>query len=207
MTWIRNSGGAPLIPSSFSLQITGADLEIARLMSSDPAAVYSVQSEFTCSSWTATEYQEAAVLRIKNTAPALSTLVGKTITSVVLSLYRSAGYTSEGGTVYARRVLRSIVPAQLTWNVYSTGNNWGTAGAQGAADVDLSALLGSITVTDTIETMSSSSTGAFVSTLAGWVSGSIANNGLLLFPSFFIDYNTFDGPSGTNPPLITVMYS
>jgi len=36
------------------------------------------------------------------------------------------------------RVLRNPNYLQATWNVYSTGNNWGTAGAWGAADIDLS---------------------------------------------------------------------
>lgn len=39
------------------------------------------------------------------------------------------------GHIGARKVIRSGVNlAQATWNVYSTGNNWGTAGARGTGD-------------------------------------------------------------------------
>ena len=190
-----------------SLQITGTDLEIARLMSSDPTNVYSAQDSFTTSSWSSTEYQEATILKIKASAPALTTLIGKTISSVIVSLYRTGGYSAEGGAVYARRVLRTAVNAQVTWDSYSTGNAWGTAGAQGAADVDLSIVLGAIGLTDTVTAMFTSSTSDMVTTVTNWVSGSYANNGMLLFPSFFADYHTFSGPAGANPPIITVTYS
>lgn len=47
--------------------------------------------------------------------------------------------TGGGANIYlnARRILRAYSPTQVTWNVYTTGNNWTTAGAQ-SNDNDLS---------------------------------------------------------------------
>ena len=64
-----------------------------------------------------------------------------TINSATLSLWvekqlgTSAFYRASDdldGTVNAHRVLRDWLVGQATWNIYSTGNNWSTAGAAGA---------------------------------------------------------------------------
>jgi hypothetical protein len=54
---------------------------------------------------------------------------GSTINSAVLNVY---GVETDvySGTISAFRVLRNWVDTQATWNIYSTGNNWGTAGCQ-----------------------------------------------------------------------------
>ncbi len=57
---------------------------------------------------------------------------GAAIQSATLSLYKSAG----GATTYsAKRLLKSWVETQATWNIAATGTNWATAGATGAADL------------------------------------------------------------------------
>jgi hypothetical protein len=53
---------------------------------------------------------------------------GSTIVSAVLKMTPTLDRSGSDRTIYSRRVLRATVPAQITWNVYSTGNNWGTAG-------------------------------------------------------------------------------
>jgi hypothetical protein len=63
----------------------------------------------------------------------VSALAGKTITSAILYLYRTDN-TAAGATdrrLEARRILRAYVAAEVTWNIYSSGNNWATAGAAG----------------------------------------------------------------------------
>lgn len=59
----------------------------------------------------------------------LSTVSGRSITSATLYLYANAG-GSTSHTVSAYRLLRDWVSTEATWNIYSTGNNWGTAGAE-----------------------------------------------------------------------------
>lgn len=46
---------------------------------------------------------------------------------------------SSTNRLIARRVKRAFVASQATWNIYSTGNNWQTAGCRGANDVETTA--------------------------------------------------------------------
>lgn len=64
----------------------------------------------------------------------ISALAGKTIGTAVLSLIRTNAGTSNASTIGAVKILRAYVPNQVTWNVYSTGNNWTTAGAQSSGN-------------------------------------------------------------------------
>lgn len=52
--------------------------------------------------------------------------------TVHADLTNSAGLKNHVFTSY--RLLRDWVEAEATWNIYSTGNNWGTAGGTGGAD-------------------------------------------------------------------------
>lgn len=61
---------------------------------------------------------------------------GATISSAVLSLWTKTDYATDNSTFKVHRVKRNWVEAQATWNIYSTGNNWGTAGADHADDFD-----------------------------------------------------------------------
>lgn len=76
-------------------------------------------------------------------------------------------------TLAAYASFRDWVEAQVTWNIFSTGNNWQTAGAAGALDYDPT-LLGSVEV---------SASGYIimplpVSLVQGWID--VANYGLIL---------------------------
>ena len=53
-----------------------------------------------------------------------------TIDNVVLGLYENNAFSFPSGyTVSMKMLLRDWVYNQVTWNIYSTGNNWTTAGA------------------------------------------------------------------------------
>jgi len=49
----------------------------------------------------------------------------------VISIEGVGGYVS-----YGKFIKRAWVESQVTWNIYSTGNNWQTAGGEGANDSD-----------------------------------------------------------------------
>lgn len=66
------------------------------------------------------------------------------ISSTTFSLYRTTGEPSSV-TIEVFRVKRAWVESQATWNIYSTGNSWQTAGCSGANDVESSAI-GSLSV-------------------------------------------------------------
>jgi len=51
-----------------------------------------------------------------------------TISSVILSLYLLEDKSTNNHTYYVHRQKRAWVETQATWNIYSTGNNWQTAG-------------------------------------------------------------------------------
>lgn len=58
-----------------------------------------------------------------------------TVTAVSIFLYQFGTATGADGTyvVAAKRLLRDWVPAEATWDVWSTGNNWTSGGAFGNA--------------------------------------------------------------------------
>lgn len=58
------------------------------------------------------------------------------ISSATLRLYLGAENSSTGRTMRVYRLKRAWVENQVTWNVYSTGNNWQTAGGFGSDDCE-----------------------------------------------------------------------
>lgn len=107
---------------------------------------------------------------------------GATINAVTLSLWEDDASRSGGvfsWDVEMRRVLRNWVEAQVTFNSYSTGNNWATAGCGNATDrVD------SISAVLTLDAAAAEGfvdwTGAgLVADVQAWVDGSASNYGWL----------------------------
>jgi hypothetical protein len=64
--------------------------------------------------------------------------------SVVLTLYHVHNYATVSSTLYVYRCLRNWVESQATWNVYSTGNSWGTGGARNSTTDYYATALGSV---------------------------------------------------------------
>lgn len=58
------------------------------------------------------------------------------ISSATLSLYALTDLSSNARTVRVYRVKRAWVESQVTWNIWSTGNNWSTAGGFHADDCE-----------------------------------------------------------------------
>lgn len=54
---------------------------------------------------------------------------GSTINSATLSLFKLTDYSNNNRTAQVFRLLRVWSETQATWNVYTTGNSWSTAGA------------------------------------------------------------------------------
>lgn len=73
-----------------------------------------------------------------------------TITSATLKLYDQAqNYATNTRTMSVYRVLRAWVANQSTWNVYSTGNSWGTAGCANTTNDRESSAIGSVSMPGT----------------------------------------------------------
>lgn len=58
------------------------------------------------------------------------------ISSTTLSLYFANDYSDNARTFRVYRLKRAWVEAETTWNIYSTGNDWQTAGGFGADDCE-----------------------------------------------------------------------
>lgn len=185
-----------------TVQITGADLLVASLEASDPTVVYGDQSEFSCTSWTSDSYQRAGVLKVKDAGWPAAT-VGKTLLTATLAVYRKSGFINAGvGTLFAKEMLRNWVSP--TWNIFSTGNNWQTAGAMGASDVTATPV-SSVALTDSTGYFILPHSAALLAMLQAQKDG-LNNYGCLLHCGFFDDFNNFDGPAGANPPVVTLTY-
>ena len=88
----------------------------------------------------------ASAARFTALRPDFSSLPsGKTIKAAYLRLCILIDSATSATTIQIYKCLRNYVFEQLTWNVFSTGNNWGTAGAANSTtDYDGSVLLGSL---------------------------------------------------------------
>lgn len=82
----------------------------------------------------------------------ISSLTGLNVASAMMRVTRDEGSPSLALTtanrLVARRVKRAFVSSQVTWNAYSTGNNWATAGARGGDDVETLTYTAAIVVGD-----------------------------------------------------------
>lgn len=96
---------------------------------------------------TSTNYGSATILRIgesNNTTATRRSLLkfaptivpNAVVTASTLSLYAITDYSSNARTLRIFRLKRDWVVNQATWNIYSTGNNWQTAGGFGANDCE-----------------------------------------------------------------------
>jgi len=132
------------------------------------------------------------------------------VSSATLRLNMSANVWGAGGTtVQVYRQLRAWVSAQATWNIYSTGNNWATAGGFGAADCEQTGI-GSL-VQNTASGTGNQTWTLTASAVQAMFSGVFTNNGFLMKADSEIDmYGTYiSNENGTpgNRPLLTIEYT
>jgi len=131
---------------------------------------------------------------------------GSTITAATLRLYDTASdFSSNNRTFRAYRLLRVWVENQVTWNIYSTGNNWGTAGA-GSTTTDREATdVGSVS-TPATEVAQYYDITITASKVQEWLDGILANNGFLMQMDTETDdlhrYVGRDGAAGQKPELV-----
>jgi hypothetical protein len=135
------------------------------------------------------------------------------VSSATLSLWLSSAGSlraSNDRAIRLYRIKRNWVESQVSWNVYSTGNNWQTAGCNGANDREASDIGSSnLRVLDAID-----SEHQFALTPAAvqeWISGSVANNGVLLKCDTETDdmyfFHSSDSTSATLRPKLVVNYT
>jgi len=131
------------------------------------------------------------------------------VTSATLKLYCLSDFANNASIVRAYRLLRAWVETQATWNIYSTGNNWATAGGFGAADCEQTDI-GSISLSASEATPAFKEITLTPSGVQGWIAGTLANNGLLLKPDTETDnlyqYASSDHLTANIRPILEVRY-
>lgn len=137
---------------------------------------------------------------------------GSLIVSATLSLYLTndtfLGAVSSTYTVY--RQLKAWVEGQATWNIYSTGNNWNTAGGFDAADCEQTGIGARVmTTSETLNEFKDFTLDAALvqEMLTG---GALTNNGFFIKGSLeFHDAYTFassDHVTAGNRPKLALVY-
>ena len=137
---------------------------------------------------------------------------GSTITSAIITLTYSSDNSLNARTGSVYRVKRAWVEAQATWNIYSTGNNWGTAGCadttndREATDIGTWTHPASPTLGTSVDiTLTASSVQEMIS------GGSFTNNGFLLQVATEVDdqisYDSTNSADTTERPKLVIIYT
>lgn len=100
---------------------------------------------------------------------------GATISSATLYLRMSANIGAGSHTFTVRALLPAVVYTEATWNIFSTGNNWTTAGALSNGNDRSTTTYGTMSGVDSTIAWRS----VDITTLVqGWHNGTITNRGL-----------------------------
>lgn len=129
---------------------------------------------------------------------------GKTVSSVSLT-FQVVNASGDSYQVY--EVKRNWNESQTTWNIFSSGNNWQTAGALGANDRGSSILgtagpapAGAYTIT---------LNAAGIALIQNWVNNPAANFGLIIASPTSadgLDFSSSEAATASDRPKLTVVY-
>ena len=136
---------------------------------------------------------------------------GQDVSSATLAVYQESGSSGVSHDVNLYRLLRNWVEGETTWNIYSTGNNWGTAGGLNATDrsATLTAVLVLSVAMDEYKSISSAQLAADVE---GFIDGTYSNYGWHLSRDGAGEdskYKEMDSSEGTDGemPYLTVVHA
>lgn len=133
------------------------------------------------------------------------------VSATLVLMYQGQGSAGTLGVTIGR-VLRAWVESQATLNIYSTGNNWGTAGGNNSTtDYD-----GAGAFTGTLPdgaNFALSNNSTLNSWCDAWIEGAYTNNGIYISKttgsgtSDYKSYHTDDAASSTNRPYLSITYT
>lgn len=132
---------------------------------------------------------------------------GCEVVSATFRIYLStSALSSNNRTIRAYRVKRAWVENQCTWNIYATGNNWGTAGCSNTTSDRDSTAIGT-------RAYSASEAAGYkdftltASLVQGWLDETFANNGIILISDSEVDdMQRHQGSTDANPPQLVINY-
>lgn len=133
---------------------------------------------------------------------------GAVISAATLSLYCYGENSGNARTLRVFRLKRAWVEAQATWNIYSTGNNWQTAGGFGANDCEQTDI-GSRAFSATETTGEYKDFSLTVADIQAIVNGTWTNNGFLIKADTESNdrYSFYSSDNAANKPKLTITYS
>jgi hypothetical protein len=142
---------------------------------------------------------------------ALTTIpASASILSATMSLYIAADNASGAQSVYAYRCLRDWVEAQVTYNIYSTGNNWTSGGGLGSG-TDYTTTGGALCAFTATQVNGDEKQWNLKTLVEGWVSGANANYGVLLIQvagtADYWDLHSSSSATAGYYPKLTVTYA
>lgn len=141
-----------------------------------------------------------------------------TVTASVLSLFMNREMSDTTADATAYRVLRNWVITEVTWNSWSSGNSWTTAGA-GSAGNDRAAAASavrSMTATETEDVFKDWSGAQLTTDTQNFVDGGQTNNGWLIecpgkenqgASQNWHEFNTSDHATAAQRPKLFVEYT
>lgn len=142
----------------------------------------------------------------------LSSIHASAISSAVLSLTINNEWVDNSYSMYAYRILKNWVEGEVTWNIYSTGNNWATAGC-GGSGTDYNAT--SLGDTGALGTAPSGTKTISLNTteILKMVDGTYSNYGFMLYLEVGasindgIAFNSSSNATESNRPKLVIEYT
>ena len=178
MLLLGNSGGEQYGPEqTLTLQPDAAAGVDSYVQSNQAATNNANGATLYVGEWSGASFVNRSMMQFDlSSIPANAKIDSATLTLTIVT----KNGASVAGTLGAYRLKREWVENQVTWTVYSTGNNWQTAGGFGADDceqtnigeriLDPAVLAGTEALTWTLD----------AAKVQEWIDGTLTNNGLLL---------------------------
>lgn len=128
-----------------------------------------------------------------------------TVSTATTSLYETQFQGTSPMAANVHRIKRAWVESEATYNIYSTSNNWETAGAAGANDIDTTPIASpSLTNTSGYQDIT-----GLAADFEDWINGTYTNDGHKLAGNEADDqwyFRTSEGTDGQRP-YVTIDYS
>lgn len=177
-----------------------------RIEAENPTTNYSAQNNFQVGEWNGGAGRDRSLLKFD-----LSSIPSNaTILSATLRVYdQGLNYSDNIRIMSVYRVLRAWVAAQSTWNNYSTGNAWGTAGCGNTTTDRESSAIGSVSMpaTEVAGYVDITLTASAIQTMI--TGGGFTNNGFLLqMATETNDMHQFSDETVSNQePKLVIVYT
>lgn len=136
---------------------------------------------------------------------------GSTVSSAVLSIWVAAEFSDNARTLSVYRVRRAWVENEATWNSWTTGNAWSTAGCGNTTTDREASNIGTVSIVASPAAGTKYNITLTNSKVEEWISGSFTNNGLLLQTATEnadrIDYDSSESATGNEKPQLVIEYT